>query len=64
MKYTSVSIPVELHKKVKEFIKGKGFKSVSDYVTFVLREILAGKKEFEEGEIELVKRRLKALGYM
>jgi len=62
--YTTVSIPVELAKKVKKLIKNTGFKSLSDYVTFVLREIVAGKNEFDRGEIEHVKKRLKSLGYL
>ncbi|MCD6547249.1 MAG: CopG family transcriptional regulator [Nanoarchaeota archaeon] len=62
--YTTVSIPVELAKKVKKLIKNTGFKSLSDYVTFVLREIVAGKSEFDRGEIEHVKKRLKSLGYL
>lgn len=63
-KYTTVSIPTELAEKVKKIIKNTGFKSLSDYVTFILREIVAGKSEFDRGELELVKERLKALGYL
>lgn len=63
-KYTTVSIPTELAKKIKKMIKGTGFKSLSDYVTFILREIATGKEEFERGDLELVKERLKALGYL
>jgi len=64
VKYTTVSIPTELAKKVRRLIKKTGFKSLSDYVTYILREIVAGKSEFDEGELELVKERLKALGYL
>ena len=41
-KYTSVSIPLTLHKRLEKLIAKKtGFKSVSDYVTYVLREVVA-----------------------
>ncbi len=69
-KYTTVSIPVPLYEKIKKRIEGTGFKSVSDYVTFVLREVLASLEEEEKEEAfsqeqeEKVKDRLRALGYL
>ena len=69
-KFTTVSIPRPLFKKVQERIKGTGFTSVSSYVTYVLREIVAeeGEKEVEEAfskeDEERVKARLRALGYI
>lgn len=67
-KYTSVSIPTPLFEKVKERIEGTGFSSVSSYVVYVLREILASETEeeepFSEADEERVKDRLRALGYL
>lgn len=67
-KFTTVSIPTPLFKKVEERIKGTGFTSVSSYVTYVLREIIAeeeGEEEpFSEEDKERVKERLRALGYI
>lgn len=67
-KFTIVSIPPPLFKKVKERIKGTGFASVSSYVTYVLREIIAEKEEEEEPftkeNEERIKARLRALGYI
>ena len=70
-KYTTVSIPVTLHERVEKIISKKtGFKSVSDYVTYVLREVVAmhETKEvpepFTSEDIEEIKTRLKALGYL
>lgn len=67
-KFTTVSIPAPLFKKVEERIKGTGFTSVSSYVTYVLREIIAEKEEeeepFSEEDKERVKERLRALGYI
>jgi len=68
-RFTTVSIPTPLFKKVKERIKGTGFTSVSSYVTYVLREIVAEKEEepeepFTKEDKERVKARLRALGYI
>ncbi|AGK61896.1 hypothetical protein Asulf_01930 [Archaeoglobus sulfaticallidus PM70-1] len=69
-KYTTVSIPKPLYDKIKSRIEGTGFTSVSDYVTYVLREVLASLEEedkeevFSEEEEEKVKERLRALGYL
>ncbi len=69
-KYTTVSIPVQLYEKIKKRIEGTGFTSVSDYVTYVLREVLASLEEEEKEEVfskeeeEKIKERLRALGYL
>jgi len=69
-KYTTVSIPVQLYEKIKKLIEGTGFTSVSDYVTFVLREVIASLEEEEKEEVftkeeeEKIKERLRALGYI
>ena len=67
-KYTTVSIPVELADKSRDFIKDTGFKNLSDYVTFILREIIATKNEWGSAtsreEEERVKEKLRRLGYL
>ena len=68
-KFTTVSIPTLLFKKVEERIKGTGFTSVSSYVTYVLRGIVAEEEEkteeaFSKEDEERVKARLRALGYI
>lgn len=70
-KYTTVSIPRTLYKRVEKLIKTKsGFKSVSDYATYVLREIVQmhetehTPEPFTSEDIEQIKERLKALGYL
>ena len=75
-KHTTVSIPTPLFKKVEARIEGTGFTSVSSYVIYVLREIIAEENKDEEPEEEempeafsaedeeKIKNRLKALGYM
>jgi Arc/MetJ-type ribon-helix-helix transcriptional regulator len=68
-KFTTVSIPAPLFRKVEERIEGTGFTSVSSYVTYVLREIVAeedeeAEKPFTKEDEERVKARLRALGYI
>jgi len=67
-KFTTVSIPAPLFKKIEERIKGTGFTSVSSYVTYVLREVVSEEEEaaepFTKEDEARVKERLKALGYI
>lgn len=68
-KFASVAIPMLLYKKVKKRIKGTEFSSVSDYVTYVLKEVLTEEESpeeeiFSEKEEKQIKSRLKALGYL
>jgi len=69
-RYTTVSIPVALYNRIKELIKDTGFTSVSQYVTYVLREVVAAHEEAKAGEpfTEEDKRRviekLRRLGYL
>jgi Arc/MetJ-type ribon-helix-helix transcriptional regulator len=71
VEYTTVSIPKTLIEKVKERMKGTGFPSVSSYVTFILREVIASRGEeeknrqaFTKEEEDKVKQRLRDLGYI
>ena len=61
-KYSSVSLPIPLLKRIQRLIKGTGFSSVASYVEFVLRERLANlsDRKIKEG----VKAKLKVLGYL
>lgn len=67
-KYTTVSVPVPLHNKVKGLINDTGFTSVSDFVTYVLREIICDENEAKNSssirDKEKIKSRLRALGYI
>jgi metal-responsive CopG/Arc/MetJ family transcriptional regulator len=67
-KFTTVSIPTLLFKKVEERIKGTGFTSVSSYVAYVLREVVSEEEDegepFTKEDEERVKERLRALGYL
>ena len=68
-KYTTVSIPTTLVEKIKQRIENTGFTSISSYVTYVLRELLANMEEedeeaFSKKDEEKIKERLRALGYL
>ena len=70
-RYTTVSIPESLFKRIEKLIEGSGFKSVSEFVTFILRQVVAemeAEKLKGEGltddERKAIIERLKRLGYL
>ncbi len=69
-KYTTVSIPVTLYNRIKKLIEGTGFTSVSQYVTYVLREIVAEHEKaaqeepFTEEDKQRIIEKLRKLGYL
>ena len=56
--YVTLSVPKELYGKAERAIDGTGFRSVTEYVIFLLRESLLMKAG------ESVRERLRALGYI
>ena len=70
-RHTTVSIPVSLCERIQRLIEGTGFTSVSQFVTYVLREVVAEMEEeklrssgvTEEEKKEIIER-LKRLGYI
>ena len=40
-KYTTITIPLPLFERIRDKIEGTGFSSVSDCVTYILRETIA-----------------------
>lgn len=69
----TLKIPAELFKNLAALIEGTGFRSVTEFAIHVLRDVAAGGKlehgEKTEGgftarEVEIVRERLKALGYL
>ncbi len=66
-----VEIPEEIYKEIEDTVKNtEEFKTVDEYVTFVLSEILKEDTEEDEGssmseeDEEKVKERLRGLGYL
>lgn len=67
-KYTTITIPSALFKKLKMEIKDTGFSSVSDYATYILRETIIdmriSKSGNSESENNTIINKLKTLGYV
>lgn len=70
----TIKIPRKLYNRLAEIVADSGFNSVTDFVVYVLRDLVsaAGKSDarsrLEDGltreEIELIRKRLKSLGYL
>jgi len=64
----TLKIPRPLYEKLKTVIQGSGFRSVNEFVVYVLRDLIALKtgeseKDLSKDEIDAIKQRLKNLGY-
>ena len=66
----TLKIPRPLYAQLGKIIEGSGFRSVNEFIVYVLRDLVSLKGEGtrkEEGltkdEVEAIKRRLKQLGY-
>jgi Arc/MetJ-type ribon-helix-helix transcriptional regulator len=67
MQRVTIKIPRELYDKLKAMIENTGFSSVTDFIEFVMRSLASGggmKEELGAEEIALVRKRLRALGYL
>lgn len=66
-KFATVLIPMSLFREIEERITRTDFATVSSYIAYVLREIIAeqpNKELFTREDEERVKERLKRLGYL
>jgi Arc/MetJ-type ribon-helix-helix transcriptional regulator len=59
-----VSVPKSLKEKVEKKIQDTDMKSVSEYVTFLLRMILAEDSVKKETDESRIKEKLRKLGYL
>jgi Arc/MetJ-type ribon-helix-helix transcriptional regulator len=64
----SIKIPKPLYDRIDEVTVGSHFTSVTDFITFVLRDLLAQSERTKRTpggvEIEETRRRLRNLGYL
>ncbi len=64
----TVKIPRPLYRKVQQVVEGSGFNSPTDFIVYVLRDLMGEADEqnvdFDQKEIDDVKRKLKNLGYL
>ncbi|HMQ15037.1 MAG TPA: hypothetical protein PKC49_03600 [Phycisphaerae bacterium] len=70
VKTVTLKIPADLYRNLGRLIEGTGFRSVTEFAVHVLRDLAAGGKLRHETtgltpqEVELVRKRLAALGYI
>ncbi len=66
----TIKIPRPLYEKIAQVIDESGYDSVTDFVVYVLRDLVASHElraeiaNAEQGDMERVKQRLRALGYL
>lgn len=65
----TLKIPRPLYEKLQHVVEGTGYRSVNEFVVHVLRDLVSEVRSPEDSElsnrvIELVKKRLRNLGYL
>lgn len=65
----TIKIPRELYETMQKMIEGTGFSSTTEFIVFVLRTLASTGKIIEddrltEQEVQIIKERLKRLGYL
>ena len=66
----TVKIPRPLYRKIQHVIEGSGFSSPTDFIVFVLRDLMGEADEQRQvgdtspAELDEIKRKLKNLGYL
>jgi len=68
-KKVTIKIPKPLYDNIREIVEGSGFNSVTEFIVYILRDLVSStvlKREpsLSRSEIELIKKRLKSLGYL
>ena len=71
----TIKIPGPLYNRISKIVADSGFNSVTDFVVYVLRDLVSTTEESETSkkikdpslskeEIEAIRKRLKSLGYL
>ena len=71
----TIKIPGSLYNRISKIVAGSGFNSVTDFVVYVLRDLVSTVSEVDipkkledaslsKDEIEAIRKRLKSLGYL
>ena len=60
----AVKIPRDLYVKIEERIKGTSFESVDEYVALMLENEFPEETVYSKEEEELIRERLRRLGYI
>jgi Arc/MetJ-type ribon-helix-helix transcriptional regulator len=65
----TIKIPRPLYSKIQQLIVGSGFNSPTDFIVYVLRDVLSEKEtevrdKFTPNELKALKQKLRNLGYL
>jgi metal-responsive CopG/Arc/MetJ family transcriptional regulator len=70
----TIKIPRSLYNSVKQVIEGSGFSSPTEFIVYVLRDLVGEKVAskpapsqeggFTEEEVQAIRKRLQSLGYL
>jgi Arc/MetJ-type ribon-helix-helix transcriptional regulator len=62
----TIKIPAPLYQKISTLIDGAGYNSVTDFVTYVLRDLVGSQSTpgFDLRNLEKTKEKLRKLGYL
>jgi metal-responsive CopG/Arc/MetJ family transcriptional regulator len=65
----TIKIPRPLYNNLGKTIEGSGFNSVTEFIVYVLRDLISSKTirtepSLSPKEIQMIKKRLKSLGYL
>lgn len=66
----TLKIPRPLYDRLAHVIEGTGFRSVTEFCVYVLRDLVAthdqgaGQAEMSQEELNVVRHRLRSLGYL
>lgn len=74
-KKATIKIPRNLYNNLNQIIQNSGFNSVTEFIVYVLRDLVSNHKMNEEEisdsrqklsneEVKMIKKRLKSLGYL
>ena len=66
----TVKIPRPLYRRVQQVIENSGFSSPTDFIVFVLRDLVSevetksDTQEYSPEELQVIRQKLKNLGYL
>ena len=65
----TIKIPRPLYDNIRSVIDGTGFDSPTDFIVYILRDVVSYRSIAEDDvlkkdEIQMIRKRLKSLGYM
>lgn len=65
----TIKIPRPLYAKIQQLIDGSGFNSPTDFIVYVLRDVISvsgreEQEEFSQEELHAMKQKLRNLGYL